>query len=189
MSRDWILHEDGMPHPPDDVILDSMALPLLVLDASCRIVRFNTPAERLTGHFRSKVIGLRCSSVLKPNPCNQLCPVQRVLSTGTTCRHDGMVLQAADLHLLHVEVFASPLLGPRGKVIGAVQLLRELTPLLQVGAVGAVISLPARRARQEIEAIREALEQTGGNIGKAAQSLRVHRTTLWRKIKRFGIEL
>jgi transcriptional regulator with PAS, ATPase and Fis domain len=184
MSQDWTIH--GRPHPPDDVILDAMALPLLVLDDGCRIIRFNTPAERLTGHFRSKVVGLNCADVLNPTPCGASCPVQAVLRTGVNARIERLTIQASDMHKIDVESFASPLLGPRGKVIGAVQILRELEA---TGFTHELTSLPARRARQEIEAIRAALEQTGGNISKAARSLSVHRTTLWRKIKRFGIKI
>lgn len=169
--------------PPDDVIIESMALPLLVLDAGCRIVRFNRPAERLTGFYRSKVLGLSCSSVLEPRPCDQRCPVWRVLHNGTSVQSGQMTLRAADQHEVRVEAIASPLLGPRERVIGAVQILRESVDSPRID-----VSLPARRARQEIETIREALERSGGNLSKAARALQVHRTTLWRKIKRFGID-
>ncbi len=55
--------------------------------------------------------------------------------------------------------------------------------------------LPAARrpasplGRAEADAIRGVLSLTGGRLGRAAQELGVSRTTLWRKIRKFGIRL
>ena len=40
----------------------------------------------------------------------------------------------------------------------------------------------------EREAIRQTLERTGGNVKKTAQMLSLHRPTLYRKLRRFGIK-
>jgi len=40
----------------------------------------------------------------------------------------------------------------------------------------------------EREAIEQTLERTGGNVKKTAQILKLHRPTLYRKLKRFGIK-
>jgi PAS domain S-box-containing protein len=47
---------------------------------------------------------------------------------------------------------------------------------------------PADSARQERETIAAALEKHKGHRGKAARELRMDRTTLWRKMKRLGID-
>jgi transcriptional regulator with PAS, ATPase and Fis domain len=39
----------------------------------------------------------------------------------------------------------------------------------------------------ERDLIASALERNGGNTGMAAKELGIHRTTLWRKMKRYGI--
>ena len=48
---------------------------------------------------------------------------------------------------------------------------------------------PRVMALEEAErwAIRQALEHTGRNVNKAAELLRIHRTTLWRKLRQHGI--
>jgi transcriptional regulator of acetoin/glycerol metabolism len=44
-----------------------------------------------------------------------------------------------------------------------------------------------RGKRSEVERIQAALDESGGNIGEAARRLEMHRTTLWRKMRQFGI--
>jgi transcriptional regulator with PAS, ATPase and Fis domain len=46
----------------------------------------------------------------------------------------------------------------------------------------------ASLASNELDAIRNALAQAGGNKSAAAKSLDIHRTTLIRKLKQFGLE-
>ena len=46
---------------------------------------------------------------------------------------------------------------------------------------------PKRDLGIEEENIRRALAAFGGNVTRAATSLRIHRTTLWRKMREFGI--
>jgi transcriptional regulator with PAS, ATPase and Fis domain len=49
-------------------------------------------------------------------------------------------------------------------------------------------STPRLKLEQaEAEVIRSALTHTSGSIGKAAEDLGVSRTTLWRKMKRYGV--
>ena len=43
-------------------------------------------------------------------------------------------------------------------------------------------------ARGERDTILRALEQAGGNQTRAAQALGIGRNTLWRKMKKYGIE-
>lgn len=43
-------------------------------------------------------------------------------------------------------------------------------------------------AQAEVEAIREALRQHGGHRGRTAEALGINKTTLWRKLKKYGIQ-
>lgn len=51
-------------------------------------------------------------------------------------------------------------------------------------------SPPAERGdpRDEVSRIESALDEANGNIGMAANMLNIHRTTLWRKMRHFGID-
>jgi len=44
------------------------------------------------------------------------------------------------------------------------------------------------REEEEKERIKRVLEQVGGNKSLAAKILGIHRTTLWRKIREYGLE-
>jgi len=67
------------------------------------------------------------------------------------------------------------------------KLLRKLLEILpgNMGQKGqAEVSWAAKKANEELQAIQHALQQTGGNVTRAAKLLGIHRTTLWRKLKR-----
>lgn len=46
----------------------------------------------------------------------------------------------------------------------------------------------AKGDQAEVDRIQEALAECGGSIGEAAKHLEMHRTTLWRKMRQYGIE-
>jgi transcriptional regulator with GAF, ATPase, and Fis domain len=57
------------------------------------------------------------------------------------------------------------------------------------GAVAGPVCLPTLNLQElEIEAIRQALRRTGGNVTAAADELGIHRDTLWLKMKRYDIK-
>jgi Nif-specific regulatory protein len=57
------------------------------------------------------------------------------------------------------------------------------------GAAAAPGALPTLNLQElEIEAVRQALRQTGGNVTAAAEVLGIHRDTLWLKMKRYDIK-
>ena len=78
-----------------------------------------------------------------------------------------------------------------GPTIGAEEL--ELAPprIVPIDAApesGAVVSLKEARERMERDLVARALEESGGNISKAARSLGVSRPTLYDLIEKFGFD-
>jgi PAS domain S-box-containing protein len=79
----------------------------------------------------------------------------------------------------------------RGRRIEVEHLPREIRNAVESKlekAEPASDSLPVLRST-ELQLIRKTLEKHGGNRLEAARELGVHKTTLWRKIKRYGISL
>jgi PAS domain S-box-containing protein len=75
----------------------------------------------------------------------------------------------------------------RGRIIEFQHLPVELQEVAQP-AETEILSHPAKRLMDEEIAIREALERHSGNRTSASRELGIDRTTLWRKMRRYGIE-
>ena len=55
-------------------------------------------------------------------------------------------------------------------------------------AVDPMVSLAAVRDAAEKRQIERVLRETDGHIGVAAKRLEISRTTLWEKMRRYGVE-
>jgi transcriptional regulator of acetoin/glycerol metabolism len=71
----------------------------------------------------------------------------------------------------------------QGKVIE----WRHLPVFLLKNGAGAPPRTSSER-RPERDRILQLLQDHGGNRGKTARALKINRTTLWRKMKRYGID-
>lgn len=177
-----------MPKPPvsdenpllEEPLLEAMGLSVVVLDPDCRIVRMNARAETLTQQTSAEVTGRLCGEVLRASPCGPRCPVAMVKGGVEDACSGPMVIQDSDGQSIAVEVTASARRDKKGRPIGAVQVLRRL-------GEPSFVPLPLRKVNQEIAALREALERSGGSISEAARLLGMHRTTLWRKLRRYRL--
>ncbi|MFH1132180.1 MAG: PAS domain-containing protein [Pseudomonadota bacterium] len=160
----------------DGVILKLMNLAFMAVDRECKIILFNPSAEELTGRSRSQVIGKYCAAVLKGNLCRSVCPLKECLQTGVTCRRGVVMIESVKKQPIAVEITASVLRGKDGGVLGAVGVLHDISEPWHL-----------RKAHVEMDAIYTALARHRGNISETAKELQMHRTTLWRKIKRYRI--
>jgi PAS domain S-box-containing protein len=113
--------------PTDAAILDSLGVALMAVDQHCQIIRFNGPAEELTGFRGPEVVGKACEDVLRASLCHSTCPVREAMRSGTTCCYGTVVLQTAKRAPRTVEVTASALVDESGRIRGAVGILRDVT--------------------------------------------------------------
>jgi transcriptional regulator of acetoin/glycerol metabolism len=75
----------------------------------------------------------------------------------------------------------------RGPIIQPEHLPEELKPVHQEQPDPDIS--PVVEALDEESRIKAALRQTDGHQARAAQLMGIDRTTLWRKIKRYGIDV
>jgi PAS domain S-box-containing protein len=113
--------------PTDAAILDSLGIALMAVDEGCRIIRFNGPAEELTGFRGPEVVGRGCEEVLRASLCHSTCPMREAMRSGTTCSYGTVVIQTAERAPRTVEITASTLVDEAGRIRGAVGILRDLT--------------------------------------------------------------
>jgi PAS domain S-box-containing protein len=76
-----------------------------------------------------------------------------------------------------------------GEYIEARHLPENLQPDAPQPAARSREEPATRLGRAEADAIREVLAVTGGNLGRASKELGISRTTLWRKLKRYDIDV
>ncbi|HDL02942.1 MAG: Fis family transcriptional regulator [Candidatus Zixiibacteriota bacterium] len=77
----------------------------------------------------------------------------------------------------------------RGSIIQKVHLPSEIAGADADEFIKASSSLtPITRTIDEESSIKQALTAAGGNISEAAQELGIHRTTLWRRLKRYNLD-
>ena len=77
----------------------------------------------------------------------------------------------------------------RGSIIKREHLPPELIRIEKKSEVKDILSTPVTESIDEQNQIIATLRNCGGVISKAAEELGVHRTTLWRKIKRYNINI
>jgi ActR/RegA family two-component response regulator len=95
----------------------------------------------------------------------------------------GLVLQAERLGVLDIITFP----GRREDILRTLDRLGATRAAGPIPAQGRSDAPPARLAEVEAREIRRALEYTNGQIGVAAALLGIHRNTLARKVKRYGL--
>jgi diguanylate cyclase (GGDEF)-like protein/PAS domain S-box-containing protein len=108
-------------------LLDGLFEGVYFVDHDRRILYWNEAAEAITGYHRDAVVGRRCRDGMLCHVdqagrplCENGCP----LSATITNRERHVVhifLHHAEGHRVPVRVAATPILGPEGEVIGAVE--------------------------------------------------------------------
>ena len=108
-------------------IMESVADGILAIDLDHNITAFNPAASGITGVPRDQAIGRKFFDVLHPDIPEEECPVCRAMATGDTIagRRVTIINSAGDEVTLNVS--AAPLRDQRGKIVGGVQALRDMS--------------------------------------------------------------
>lgn len=182
-------------------------LPYFRVDADRNVVEMSPAMERLTGFSAEDAVGRSCLNVHRCQECLGGCGVfdQRTVLD----RH--LDLYRADGSTVRVRKSGRVLLDEEGHITGAIEVVRRLPdeggadtsaedrPAADAGngalplapavtfAPGPHPTPAARAARAEIETIRAALTKTRYHRAEAARLLGMSRTTLWRKMREYGL--
>lgn len=111
-----------------EAILRGMADMLVATDAEGRVISVNRATQEALGLDSSSVVGMPVEELIRSNlPAGDL-PCRVVLRTLAPCLDVAYTIRAAD-RLIPVLTSATPLFGVSGKLLGSVEILRDISHL------------------------------------------------------------
>jgi methyl-accepting chemotaxis protein len=115
--------------------LDAMQTPILVIDRDFNITYINEFGAGLLGSTPEKVLGKKCYSLFKTDDCQTpkcACAIAMKTKKPTTSQS----VSRAKGNELPIQYTGSPILDEKGKVIGAVELINDITELKTITDAG-----------------------------------------------------
>jgi PAS domain S-box-containing protein len=110
----------------ENEILQTLADGVMVIDKNFKIISFSEGAERITGYTLEEVIGRNCEEIFKSDMCGEECPVKITLNSGEITSCLQFHIQTKDKKQIPIIVNTSPLKDREGKIIGAIQVFRNI---------------------------------------------------------------
>lgn len=147
-------------------------LPYFRVDADRNVVEMGSALERLTGFTADDIVGRSCLRVHRCAECLAGCGV---FDNGEVADKE-LEIYRADGSTLRVSKSGRAFFDDDGHVVGAIEVIEPLGPKSSEDS-----------EPEEARRVRVALERARYNRSAAARSLGVSRTTLWRKMKIYGL--
>jgi len=182
-----------------EAILDSLVEGIVTLDDEGRIIGINRAACDILEVEKGQAVEMNCCELMGKQLCESAAAVRDSIRDGTPLSDFQVQVQTRSGRKKVLVFQTTTLRGPEDRRRGSVVVLRDVTELaalkedlarrpreIEPAKDAARPSGPQARAVQP-EAVRDALEATGGNVAKAARRLRVSRTTLYKRIAQLGI--
>ena len=115
-----------------DVILDSITEGVFTVDSNWRITSFNRAAEEITGIPRAKVLGQKCSEILRADVCETECALRETMGTGKPIINKAVHIVDARGERHAIAISTALLKDESGKVIGGVETFRDMSLVEQL---------------------------------------------------------
>lgn len=142
------------------------------VDANRNVVEMSPALEELTGFTPDDIVGRSCLRVHRCAECLAGCGV---FDHGEVAEKE-LKIYRADGSTLRVSKSGRAFFDDDGHVVGAIEVIEPLGPEADTDS-----------EPEEARRVRVALERARYNRSAAARSLGVSRTTLWRKMKTYGL--
>jgi PAS domain S-box-containing protein len=110
-----------------DLIFDNIPHGIFTVDSEGCITSFNSAAEKITGWRRQEVMGRSCREIFQANHCENSCFLFASISEGEPHRDQEVRIVRRDGSELPVAVSTADLRDDEGRVIGGVEMFRDLT--------------------------------------------------------------
>ena len=162
------------------VLAEVADLPYFRVDAERNVVEMSPAMERLTGFAAADILGRSCLRVHRCAECLQGCGV----FDNHTVTDRELELYRADGSTVRVRKSGRVFFDDDGRITGAVEVVHALDG---DSAREKSADQPDPATAAEIARIRRALEASRYRRSEAARRLGMSRTTLWRKMREYGL--
>ena len=105
---------------------------IFTVDESGAITGFNSAAERITGWDRAEVIGRQCAKIFRSDHCERACFLRHSIERGEQHRDEEVTIARKDGSELQVSVSTADLKDEHGRVVGGVEMFRDLSVLVEL---------------------------------------------------------
>ncbi len=107
--------------------MQSVADGVLAIDSEQTITAINPAATAITGIPQEEAIGRKCFDVLRPDVCNDACPLREAMGTGATVNPRRVTIINSEGEEITVSISAAPLRDRAGNIVGGVETFRDLS--------------------------------------------------------------
>jgi PAS domain S-box-containing protein len=176
-----------------EAILDSLVEGIVTLDAGRRITAVNRAACEILEVDKPQALASDCRGLFGERFCAQASQIREAVEKGRPVENVMARLDAPHGPPKMLNFRTGVLRDAAGELRGSLVVFRDVTELRNPRCDApepTACEVPRRidTAHDEPGLVRGALESTGWNIARAARRLSLSRTTLYERIRRYGLE-
>ena len=153
------------------MLIDLADVPYFEVDAERNVIAMSPGMEKLTGFKADDILGRSCLRVHRCEECLKGCGV---FDNGVV-KDKRLELYRADGTVVEVSKSGQVFLNDKGDITGAIEIVRPVN------------TADSRPESEEARRVRQALIRAQYRRSIAARALGMSRTTLWRKMKEYGL--
>ena len=146
--------------------------PFFMVDPDMKVTFINENAARMSGLSPDKAIGRPCHEVFHSSACDKDCPVKKALDTGEIAEGKRMTLTDRKGNEIPAMSISSILKDSSGKVLGAFEIIRDLTAEVKAEKNLQEAYLKEGKAKQELEKKVEDLSKMLKQVEKGDFTMR-----------------
>lgn len=140
--------------------------PFFMVDPQRRITYINSAAAAYLGGGVEEVQNKHCHEVFHSNVCKTACPVQRAMENGEPTVGNRILLKGSDGNEVHIVASAAALKDSTGKILGAFELMRDITREVQAEALLQSAYHKEEGAKRELQ---ERVERLAAVLSKVSE--------------------
>lgn len=141
--------------------------PFFMVDSKMQITYINEAAAAYCGLRPDEVQGKKtCFEIFRSNLCESGCPVKRSMATGEPSVGNRAVIEGKSGSSIHMIASASVLKDSTGKVLGAFELMRDITREVESEAL---IQEAYHKEEEDKKALQERVEKLSETLAKVAE--------------------